>query len=435
MTKRISENLKNRNVMGDFVASPASKALPLISNILLVGFGFNFRRISGDKNFWLGLSRELSPELEKLVVVSVNSSPVKFEQEGNMYLYNVHRPLHFKKDDGGVLRFQFQRHPLPWEILERSATILKLIPFLKKVVKLHDIKVIHLMDNFGFFTGLIKIVFPDLRVYATAITYNTHDLPLPLYSFYQRIILGNMDKVVTSSKAYREKLIEQGLSKENIKVIRWGVPLANGNEGKLLEEKTSSSPKVILWTGFTQQIKTKSFYVSLSLAQNILRKKLAVDFIFAFKPECFDKRYCSFQQEHLQVITTNAEDFPKLLEGVDLLLAPVENYRSTVAPPLTWLECMALGIPIISTQAPGIDEILKHNLTGFVAKSNEELEGLIEKILEEEDLLSKVCGKVKELIETKYNLKDIAQDYLKLWREDDRAILSSQNRLPISESG
>jgi glycosyltransferase involved in cell wall biosynthesis len=431
MSKKISEDSKNRNVIGGFAVSPASKAPPLIRNILLVGFGFNFRRISGDKNFWLGLSRELSPELEKLVVVSVNSSPVKFEQEGNIYLYNVHRPLHFKKDDGKVLRFQFQKHPLPWEILERSVTMLKLIPFLKKVVKLHDIKVIHLMDNFGFLTGLVKVVFPKLRVYATAITYNTHDLPLNLYSFYQRIVLGNMDKMVASSKAYGEKLIEHGLSKEKIKVIRWGVPLANGNEGKLLEEKTSSSPKVILWTGFTQQIKIKSFYVSLSLAQNIIRKKLAVDFIFAFKPECFDKRYVSFQQEHLQVITTSPEDFPKLLESADLLLAPVESFRSIIAPPLSWLECMALGIPIITTQSPGVDEVIKHKVNGFVAESDEELEGLIEKVLEDEKLLSKVSTKAKERVKENYNLKDIAQDYLKLWREDGRTVLSRQNRLSV----
>lgn len=309
--------------------------------------------------------------------------------------------------------------------------MLKLIPLLKKLVKLHNIGVIHLMDNFGFLTGLVKVLFPDLQIFATAITYNTQDLPLTPYSFYQRIVFGNMDKVVASSKAYREKLIEQGFSKEKVKVLRWGVPMVNGDEEKLRRKETHFSPKVILWTGFTQQIKIKSFYVSLSLAQNIIRKKLAVDFIFAFKPECFDKRYVSFQQEHLQVITTNPEDFPKLLEGVDLLLAPVESFRSIVAPPLTWIECMALGIPVITTQSPGVDEVIKHNVSGFVAKSDGELEGLIEKVLEDEELLREVSIKAKEWVKRNYNLKDIAQDYLKLWREDGGAVLSCQNCLSV----
>jgi len=397
--------------------SPVSKVLSLPKNVLLIGFGFYLHRISGDKNFWLGLSKELSPELDKMVIVSVNSSPVKFKQEGNIYLYNAKRPFHLKKDDEKTLSFQFQKHSLPWEILERSATLLKLIPFLKKLVKLHNIQIIHLMDNFGFLTGLVKVFFPKLRVYATAITYNTHSLPSKLYSFYQRMNFGNLDKVVVSSKAYREKLIEHGVAREKIKVIRWGVPIPDGKERLLQKGKKYPSTKVILWTGFTQQIKTESFYLSLSLAQSLIRKRPSVDFIFAFKPECFNKKYELFQEEHLQVITTNTQDFLKLLGGVDLLLAPVENFRSTVAPPLTWIECMALGIPIISTQAPGVDEILKHNLTGFVAKSKEELEVLMEKVLEDENVLSEVSTKAKEWVKKNYNLKDIAQDYLKLWRE------------------
>ncbi len=73
----------------------------------------------------------------------------------------------------------------------------------------------------------------------------------------------------------------------------------------------------------------------------------------------------------------------------------------------------------------GVDEILIHNQTGFVAKSKQELEELIERVLEERDLLTKVSTRAKEWVRENYNLKDIAGDYLKLWREDGRAILSS----------
>lgn len=422
---KVADTQGKRSLNGFPADSSALRVLPLRKNVLLIGFGFSLRHISGDKNFWLELSRELSTEMDQMVIVSINSSPLKSEHEGNIYLYNVQRPFHRKKDQEKRLRFQFQRHFLPWEVFERSATLLKLIPFLRRIVKLHNIQAIHLMDNFGFLTGLSKMIFHKLRIYASAFSYNTHGLPSPLNSIYRKINFGKLDNLVVSSKAHREKLIENGFPREKVRIIRWGIPLPNEKKRLLEKVRRNPSKRVILWTGFTQQIKIKSFYLSLSLAQSMIKEKPRVDFIFAFKPECFHKKYELFQEKRLRVISTNHQDFIRLLEEIDLLLSPVENNGSTLAPPLTWIECMARGIPIISTQVPGVDEILKHNFSGFVAQSNKELEGLIEKIIEDENLLSKVSAQAREWIKENYNIKDISQDYLKLWREDGRAILSS----------
>ena len=406
------------------IASPAKRRdhndkndKPAPENILLLGFGYYPFRISGDKNFWFDLSKELSGELNKMVIVSVNSSPVRFEQKGNIWLYNVQRPFHTEKDEKSILKFQLRTHPLPWEILERSATMVKLPPLLRKLVKLHNIKVIHLMDNFGFSTGLVKLFFPKVKVYATAITYNTHNIPLKPYGSYQRIAFGNLDKLVVSSKAYREKLIEHGFSKDKLEVIRWGIPMANRKLKTANRKRYSSTNKVVLWTGFTQQIREKSFHLSLSVAQKIISQKPSIDFVFAFKSECFNKGYEFFEDEHLRIVTTNSESFMKLLDRVDVLLAPVLRVKSIIAPPLTWIECMARGIPIISTQAPGVEEILKHNVTGFVAKSKEELETLIQDVLEDEERLERVSASAREWVCENYSLKGITKDYLKLWSE------------------
>ncbi|MCJ7459511.1 MAG: glycosyltransferase, partial [candidate division Zixibacteria bacterium] len=111
------------------------------------------------------------------------------------------------------------------------------------------------------------------------------------------------------------------------------------------------------------------------------------------------------------------QEFLKLLDKIDLLLAPVENSKSTIAPPLSWIECMVKGIPVMSTQAPGTDEVLKHNLTGFVAKSNQELESLIEKVAENKNQFKEVSVNAKKWVKENYNLKDIAKDYLKFWSD------------------
>jgi glycosyltransferase involved in cell wall biosynthesis len=423
-TPRNDKNEKRENIsVHPLLNPPPSRGMKLPrtqstpENILLLGFGYYPHRISGDKNFWFELSKELSGELNKVVIVSVNSSPIRFEQKGNIWLYNIQRPFHIEKDKGKILKFQLRSHSLPWEIVERSATMLKLLPLLRRLIKLHNIETIHLMDNFGFSTALAKIFFPKIKVYATAITYNTHNLPLKPYGFYQRIAFGNLDKLVVSSTAYREQLIEHGFSKDKVKVIRWGIPISDKKNRVAKRDKKDASNKVVLWTGFTQQIREKSFNLSLSVAQKIVSQKSNIDFVFAFKSECFNKRYQFFENEHLQIVTTDPERFTELLGRADLLFAPVVRLRSIAAPPLTWIECMAMGIPIISTQAPGVDEVLKHNFTGFVAGSNEELETLIQDVLKDEERLARVSANAKEWVKENYSLKGITQDYLKLWSE------------------
>ncbi len=386
-------------------------------NVLLLGFGFYLRANNGDKNFWLNLTRELSSMLDQIVILSVNSSPVKFERQGNVCQYNFQPSFHWESPEGNSRGMEFLRTSPPWRVIQRSATLIRLIPSLKKIVKLHEIETIHLMDNFGFLTGLIKSFFPRQKVCATGITYNTHSFPSGLYSAYQRIVFGNLDKVAVSSKAYRQRLLEHGFPGKKVEVIRWGVPLGGGEKASSPARKTARRKKVILWTGFTQQIKEKSFYVSRAIAQKIIRKNPKVEFVFAFKPECFEKGYGLYQQENLRIMTTDHQDFLKLLSGVDLLLAPLENSKSTVAPPLSWIECMSLGIPVLSTQAPGTEEILKPNLTGFVAKRDQSLESLIEDVVEDKERLRKVSTKARQWVEENYELKQIARDYLKFWGE------------------
>jgi glycosyltransferase involved in cell wall biosynthesis len=415
MAQKIRESLVSEGLIADSISLPSAEALPVSKNVLLLGRGFYLHNKNGDKNFWLNLCRELSPMLDRLIIVSVNALPGKFEQEGNIFQYNF--PLSFHPNNGREwgLRLKFLMKSPSCRAVLRSITLIKLIPFLRKIIKQHRIETIHLMDNFGFLTGLLKLFFPELKVYATAITYNTHGFPSSLYTFYQKIVFGKLDRVAVSSKAYRDELIRHGFPDEKVEIIRWGVPLGNGNRGSSGKRKTSLRKKVILWTGFTQQIKEKSFFQSLAVARSIVRKNPSVDFVFAFKQECFQDEYGLYREKNLKVIKTDRQEFLKLLGKTDLLLAPVETSGSTIAPPLSWIECMSRGIPVMSTQAPGAEEVLKNNLTGFVAKSNHELGDMIEKVVEDKKLLKEVSGNARGWVRENYNLKDIAEDYLKFW--------------------
>lgn len=84
--------------------------------------------------------------------------------------------------------------------------------------------------------------------------------------------------------------------------------------------------------------------------------------------------------------------------------------------PLTVLEAMAAGLPIISTKAGGIADVVKHEENGILVDCGDE-EGLvlaIDRLCTSPELCSVFSQKSKEL-SLKYSLKNMAEAYLRIY--------------------
>ena len=388
-------------------------------NILLIGIDYFSNRGSGDKNFWFQLLPVIANDNLKIVVLSFNYRRIKNEkQKSNIEIINV-KPFHLGidiiKDISNVenkekCHIHFRKQPRSF--IERSLSLLLNINKIKKLVKRYNINNIHFMDNFGPLMGLLSYFVSPIKISITSIGFLARSR---FHEKYLSFSLNKINSIVPTTDAYREKLIDCNIDAGSLRTIHWGIDVSQFEINKTIIHQN----KIVLWTGFIQQVREESFFISLDIAQNILCKCSDISFIFAFKPECFNKKYLKYNSENIDIKVTNQNEFSNLIKDVDILLSPVTNNKTIVSPPLTWIECMALEIPIFTTHVGGVDEIITHRVNGYIANSNHEL---ISGILESFNFKDYIkMGKKARLFVTKnYNINRIAQQYIELWRSNEQ---------------
>ncbi|MDI6827396.1 MAG: glycosyltransferase family 4 protein [Armatimonadota bacterium] len=395
--------------------------------LLLIGVGFFPCVVAGDKNFFTRLIPLLARSCESIDVFSVNDcggSEQVVIGSCQVSYHNVMRPLHFGNrgrffaGSGSLLDYRHKHSP-PQEIFELLLTTVAWLPWLRRLVREKNIEVVHFMDNMGFSMPLVKWALGDVMVTHSAMAYAPRGR---FYDKYLRLSMGRLDKIVPYSTAYASKLRELGISAERIEVIRWGVQLREdelSKEKKAIIRKEYNVPddaRFMLWTGFIQQIQEADFFAAVDVAKRVVKIKPNCRFIFAFKPRSFRLEYKNLESEGIQ-IETNIEHFAELLETADFLYSPLLRRHVIVAPPLTWLEAMNMGTPVISTAAGGVDEVVINGKTGFVAPSFNNLEETLIKATDFEGL-QEMSNNCRNFIAENCDIKDVAESYLQMWRKN-----------------
>lgn len=395
--------------------------------IALFGVGFFPHKTAGEKNFYLQLAPLLKAKFEDVIVISVNDQSEEFftleTDTSPVKIYNLKRPLHFGNLSrfygitNGVFHYHHRHGPIQ-ELIEKFLTIVLHSIRIKKIVKEHKIDLIYFMDNFGFGMKFLKMVTGKKVLFAAA-NYEPRSI---IYDRMQSIFLKNLDAVVTYSEAYSIILKKLNIAPDKLHTIHWGV---DTNKFQLISDDLRKKFRIdlnlkkdkfiILWTGYIQQIQEIDYYKTVSCAREIIQNIPDVEFIFCFKPETYKKKFGKESGERLTVLKGH-KDFGSLLSSIDLLLSPIHKLNSTVSPPLTWTEAMSRGVPVLTTNALGVDEIIDNNIDGFISDNYDSLVSDIRRI-KDMGISQDVRIAAREKICNNYNIKLVANRYLKILTE------------------
>jgi glycosyltransferase involved in cell wall biosynthesis len=105
------------------------------------------------------------------------------------------------------------------------------------------------------------------------------------------------------------------------------------------------------------------------------------------------------------------KDVAWLIASSDLVVIPfVDNY-SIADRPLTVLEAMACGKPVIATKIGGIPEIIQNNVNGILVEPNDRdgLEKAICQLLSDEDFGNKIGSNAASHIRENYDLNSVSK--------------------------
>jgi glycosyltransferase involved in cell wall biosynthesis len=108
------------------------------------------------------------------------------------------------------------------------------------------------------------------------------------------------------------------------------------------------------------------------------------------------------------------DDVPRLL-GIFDIFCLSSLYEGM---PLTLLEAMASGVPVIGSDVLGINEVITDNINGLLFPKNDEkkLAELIKRLLRDNDLRKRLIQEGKSFVEKYHNLDDRIKDYDKLFQ-------------------
>jgi glycosyltransferase involved in cell wall biosynthesis len=120
------------------------------------------------------------------------------------------------------------------------------------------------------------------------------------------------------------------------------------------------------------------------------------------------------QLNHSVYFTGDVQNVHEYLQTSDIFVFPTEND----AFPLSLIEAMACGLPVISTHIGGIKDILKHRQNGLVVKPGDfqELYGALDLMIADDALLTSLGKAARQTIQDKYSTDIVTKKYIEMFR-------------------
>lgn len=399
-------------------------------NLLLFGCDFYPDKRHHETNYWHDIAKYFARHFERVVVLSVNNRPITEEKLlSNVYLYNI-RPYYFCRrttvTDPEYSGNLFNK--LPMSVIYKTISLINYLPMFSDLIKQHSIGIVHYFRVFGMLNSVLIRRFPNVLF---SITVPTHiDRGFPMHYIYHIIKYGTMKKmgkIIATSEATKKRLNKLKIFKaDQLVTIPWSIEIcqAKYDDSELAEIKRTYSidniVKVVLWSGPLQDTRQKDFIYALDTAKGVTKKSDRYKFIFAFKPDKLKKRYHEMilNEKNISIIETSKSEFNRLISIADLFLSPIDNTKRTVAPPLTWIEMMQNGIPLITTQVDGVEELVIDGINGYIVENKMKAIEMFMDISEEN--LSSIKRNAMRITRQKYDIADIAEKYVKMWKSNIR---------------
>ncbi|MDO8682144.1 MAG: glycosyltransferase family 4 protein [Armatimonadota bacterium] len=388
---------------------------------MLVGVGFFPHTVAGDKNFWIRMSPLLQERGARLIALSINDRTGVSETPSGLKIINLKRSFHLGGSDrffairGDAVDYKHKHHRAR-DSMELLLTTVRNLRTIKEIVKSEKIDIIHFMDNMGPAMRFLKSRIPEVKFTNSQIRYNGGRM----YENYIRASMLGLDTTVAYSESCRQQLMEAGLPKDRVTVIRWGVmpPDAEPDPAaaKAVRDRLGvvTGANLILWSGFILHIQRPEFEAAISSARKIAAERPDCHFVFSFKPLCFSAEFKEFEAERVQVYG-DLQDFQTVLASADFFYSPSCRPDVSIAPPLTWLEAMSYGTPVITTQASGVEEVIEHGSAGYLTDSMETIPQAIDAAVDAPNR-AEVRRNCRAVVQEKFDIRNSAEQYVSLWK-------------------
>lgn len=316
--------------------------------------------------------------------------------------------------DGGPFAEELKKNNIKVIELNKEAKFdFKLFSKLINCIKENDIHIIHSHLLCSNFYGRIVAFLIHKPIIITE-----HGLYSKFKTILINLILSHfVYKIVCVSNGVKTSLIKQGINKKKLIVIYNGINLHLfkhnkqnfktknlnlGFVGRLVPEKNIFSlldlmPRII------NEFKNVNLLI---VGDGILRKKIQ---------NYIDNLNLS---SHIKIAGYKQnKEVVKLLKKIDLLILPSDKEGL----PISVLEAMASGLPVVATDVGGVSDAVVNNKTGLLVQKNSKnaLFNAISVLLKDQDLRRKMGLEGKRRVKKYFNIQRMIKEYVSLYNTLD----------------
>jgi glycosyltransferase involved in cell wall biosynthesis len=289
-------------------------------------------------------------------------------------------------DELGTLGQELRDEGFPVTVLGRRDGVdwrcsLRLAQFLRR----ERVSLVHAHQYTPFFYGITA----RLLAGSPAVMFTEHGRHQPDYRRPKRVVANRLlltrrDRVVGVGEAVRRALVaNEGIPRERIQVIYNGVdlhtfdrPLPDRDE---VRKEIGVGPRDVVLLQVARLDYLKDHVTAVRTLERVVRERPEVKLVLVGEGPERGKIEQAVRERRLegQVIFLGLRnDVPRLLGAADLfLLTSVSE-----GIPVTLIEAMAAGLPVVSTNVGGVSEVVAEGQTGLLAPAGDDA-ALAEKVL------------------------------------------------------
>ena len=371
--------------------------------------------------FVYNLSRQLAERFEVFVLAPHAAGSRRAETMDGMAVHRFRYAWPAKYEQlayGGMLP-NLKRKPWLWAQVP-FFLIAELISTLR-LARSHDVDVIH--AHWLVPQGLVAALAATILrkpVVVTAHGADVHGLRGRVASALKRWALGRMTRVTAVSQGLADSI--QRLSSEHpVDVISMGVDVDRFRSmrgGSRLKRSLNLDGPMILFVG--RLAEKKGVRYMIDAMPGVLRAAPAAAFVIVgdgpLRLELERRADTLGIAESVRFMGAKRPDeLPEFYSAADVFVGPsiVARGGDAEGVPVSLMEAMACGTPVVTTDVGGIGELVTHDRTGLVVKERDPagLAESVSRILTDEVLSRRLRRNARSLVQRKFAQSVIANRY------------------------
>jgi len=291
---------------------------------------------------------------------------------------------------------------------------------LSQIIRKHKIDIVHTHGYKSDIIGLIAARRTGIRCISTPHGYSGNvGWKLAAFIRLGTLILKFFDAVAPLSGELLQDMEKFSVPKEKVRLIINGVDLKEIDASKAESFAVKATPESTKKIGYIGQLIPRKGLPDLLEVYNALHSNdssLQLEMIgdgrqraelesIAQKLPCRESiSFLGFRPDRLErladfdlfVLTSSLEGIPRCI-----------------------MEAMAVKVPVVAYDIPGVDQLITHGVTGLLAPlgDKEALEACCRKVLDNPEIAKELAENARDMIEQKYSAHRMAEQYQLLYQE------------------